>query len=143
MKIRLLLASLTLALAPLFSFAADSSPSELDDLMEQMNTPFRKLNRQITNASKNADSLAAVATMRERALEAMKLEPKRKAEVPAAEQAKFVADYQAGMKALVGQLDKLKAALEAGKNDEAAEILKSLKQSQEDGHKQFKKAKKK
>jgi len=143
MKIRLLLASLTIAFAPLFSFAADSSPSELDDLMEQINSAFRKLTRQVSNPAKNADSLAAVATMHERAVESAKLEPKRKAEMPAAEQAKFVADYQAGMKTFIGQLDKLKASLEAGKNDEAAEILKTLKQSQEDGHKQFKKAKKK
>lgn len=143
MKIRLLLASLTLAFAPLFSFAADSSPSELDDLMEQINTAYRKLTRQISNSAKNADSLTAVATMRERAVESAKLEPKRKAEVPAAEQAKFVADYQAGMKAFIADIDKLKAALEAGKNEEAAALLKTLKQAQEDGHSQFRKKKKK
>lgn len=143
MRLRLLLATFALTFAPLFSFAADSSPSELDDVMEQLNTAYRKLTRQVSNSARNADSLLAVATMRERAVDCMKLEPKRKADVPAAEQAKFVADYQAGMKTLVDQTDKLKALLEAGKNEEAAALVKELKQSQEDGHKQFRRAKKK
>lgn len=143
MKFRTLLATLLCCVAPLFTQAADSSPSELDDVMEQMNAAYRKLTRQISNPARNADSLVAIATLRDRSLEAVKLEPKRKADVPAAEQEKFVAAYQEGMKHFVEQVNKVEAALKADKNAEAAELLKTLKQGQEDGHKQFKRAKKK
>ena len=143
MKFRTLLATLLCCVAPLFTQAADSSPSELDDTMEQMNTAYRKLTRQISNPAKNADSLATIAPLRERSLEAVKFDPKRKADVPAAEQEKFVAAYQEGMKHFVEQVTKVEAALKADKNAEAAELLKALKQAQEDGHKQFKRAKKK
>ena len=144
MKIRALLAALlcSLVLPPVFA-AEDNSPSELDDWMEQMNTAYRKLTRQIADPPKNADSLKQIAAVRERATEAMKLEPKKKADIPAAGQAKFVADYQAMMKTFIADVDKLEAALKAGKNEEAAALVKTLKQAQEDGHKQFKRGKEK
>ena len=46
------------------------------------------------------------------------------------------------MKQFIGNIDKLEAALKAGKNAEAAELLKALKHDQEEGHKQFRKDKK-
>jgi len=143
MKTRVLPAALicSLVLSPIF--AEDSSPSELDDWMEQMNTAYRKLTRQIADPAKNVDSLKQIATIRDRATEAAKLEPKKKADIPAAEQAKFVADYQAKMKTFLADIDKLEAAVKAGKNEEAAALVKTLKQAQEDGHKQFKRGKEK
>ena len=141
MKIRILPTALLCLIAPMAAFAADDSPSELDDTMEQLNTAYRKLTRQVSNPARNADSLQAVATVRERAIEAMKMEPKKKADVPAAQQAKFVTDFRAKMKDFLAEVDKLEASLKAGKNDEAASVLKSLKQFQEDGHKEFKRGK--
>src|SRR3954465_1453923 len=129
--------------APVIHRAAEATTTELEDKMDDINTAYRKLNRQISDASKNADSLKQVAIIKQSAQAATKLEPIRKKEVPAGDQAKFMADYQAKMKEFVGNVDKLEAAFKANKNDEAAAILKQMKQDQEEGHKAFKKEKKK
>jgi len=42
------------------------------------------------------------------------------------------------MKELIGQLEKLDAALKAGRNDEAAKLVTDLKATQKAGHKEFK-----
>jgi cytochrome c556 len=143
MKIRLVIASLVCALAAgPFLIAADAE-TELGKKMEKMGGAFRALRRQITDASKNADSLAKLATIKENAMASAKLEPAMKADKPAAEQKKFVADYQAEMKKFIGQVEKVEAALKAGKNDEAAKLVDELGTAQKAGHKQFKKADKK
>jgi soluble cytochrome b562 len=111
--------------------------------MDELNAAYRKLGRQVADASKNADSLKQVAIMKENADASMKLEPALKKEIPAADQAKFVANYQAKMKEFVAEIGKLETALKAGKNDEAANLLKSMKKAQEVGHKEFRKDKKK
>lgn len=129
--------------APVIHRAAEATTTELEDKMDDINTAYRRLNRQVSDSSKNADSLKQVAIIKQNAQAAAKLEPMRKKEVPAGEQAKFMADYQAKMKDFIGTVEKLEAAFKANKNDEAAAILKEMKQDQEEGHKAFKKEKKK
>jgi len=146
MKIHSLLIPVACLVAGVLGFQtplnAASSETELEVKMDELNGAYRKLGRQVSDASKNADSLKQVAIIKETATASMKLEPKMKAEIPAGEQAAFVANYQSKMKEFVADIGKLEAALKAGKNDEAANLMKTLKQSQEDGHKQFKKKKK-
>lgn len=129
--------------APVIHRAAEATSTELEDKMDDINTAYRKLNRQVSDASKNADSLKQVAIIKQSAQAAAKLEPMRKKLVPAGEQAKFMADYQAKMKDFIGTIEKLETAFKANKNDEAAALLKEMKQDQEEGHKMFKKDKKK
>ncbi len=121
--------------------AAQKAHTPLEDQMEEINAAYRKLGRQVADAAKNADSLKQVAIIREHALAALKHDPKRKADVPAPEQAKFLSDYQAAMKAFVVTVDKLGAALTAGKNDVAVTVLQELKKAQEDGHRDFRRRK--
>ena len=106
--------------------------------MDVMGTAFRKLKRQVTDATQNAASLQLVATIRLGAEEAVKLVPAKAADVPAAERAKFVADYQVKMKDLLTTLEKLEVALRADKNDEAARLVAELGLMQKAGHKTFK-----
>jgi hypothetical protein len=146
MKIRILTITLACFLVPSLGIAAqDKGPKEpasaLDEQMEEINAAYRKLGRQIADPAKNADSLKQVAIIREHATASLKLEPKKKADLPAPEQAKFVAAYQDKMKAFVAEVGKLEAALKAGKNEDAAAVLKALKQAQEDGHKEFRRRK--
>jgi soluble cytochrome b562 len=141
MKLLLLSLALLSAGAPSVGFAAETTASPLDDHMEEINAAYRKLGRQIGDASKNADSLKQVALLRQHAMEAEKLEPKKKADLPAPDQAKFVEGYRAKMKDFLAELGKLEDALKAGKNQEAATALKALKQAQEDGHKEFRRRK--
>ena len=128
-----------------FSSAAaeESEETPLELKMEELNFAYRRLGRQISDASRNANSLERVATMRENAVAAMKLEPKLMQEIPAGDRAKFLADFHAGIEDLVADIDKVAAALKAGNNAEAAELLKVLKEDQKQGHEHFRKDKKK
>ncbi len=111
--------------------------------MEKMGGAFRALRRQIADPSKNADSLAKLATIRENAEASLKLEPAKKDEIPAAEQKKFVADYRAEMKKFLELVGKVEAALKANNNDEAGKLLTVMGDDQKKAHKMFKKDDKK
>src|ERR1035437_1494969 len=124
MRIRHLLLAALLMVPSAFLLRAESlkqppEVTELEDKMDVMGTAFRKLKRQMNDATQNAASLQLVATIRLVAEEAVKLVPAKAADVPAAERAKFVADYQVKMKDLLTTLEKLEVVLRADKNDEA------------------------
>ena len=123
--------------------ADDKEETELGDKMDKMGGAFRKLKRQVADASKNENSLKLVATIKESAAAALKLEPAMKADKPAADQAKFVEAYQAKMKEFNETVAKLEAALKAGKNDEAAKLVEAMGAAQKEGHKEFKRPDKK
>lgn len=123
--------------------AHDHEETELDDKMSTMNSAYRKLGRQINDASKNEDSLKLVGTIRKSAEEALKLEPARKADVAPADQEKFVANYRAGMKRFIAEVVKLEEALKANDNAAAAKLVDSMKAMQKEGHRDFKRQDKK
>src|SRR5258707_14380645 len=121
MKIRLLSATLICALAFVLGVRAEDAAkkedqTELGSKMEKISGAFRKLNRQISDATKNEDSLAQIAIIRENAEAGLKLEPAKKADLPADQQAKFVDDFHAKLKGFIADVGKLEAALKAGKN---------------------------
>ena len=139
MKIRVLLLTLVCSLAFGTGAYAANKETELGSKMEKMGGAFRALRRQINDASKNEDSLAKLKTIRDMAEASIKLDPAMKADKPAGDQAKFVADYQADMKKFLAKVDATMAALKAGKNDEAAKLCNELGDLQKAGHKQYKK----
>jgi soluble cytochrome b562 len=147
MKNRLLL--LTAAFALAFGPAVraqekkDEPETELGAKMEKISSAWRVAKRQLADPSKNADTLTKLATVKENMVAATKLEPDLKKSKPAAEQAKFVADYQTKMKEEIKKVDEIIALVKAGKNEEAAKLVGVVDQDQKDAHKQFKKAKKK
>ena len=130
MKIRSLLIALSLALAAGPAARADETP--LGERMEKMGGAFRALRRQITDASKNADSLAKVATIRKNAEESLKFDPALAKDQPADKRQKFIE--------LCG---KLEAALKANINAEAEKLCAAMGDAQKAGHKQYKKDDKK
>ena len=67
MKIRLTLLTVVFALAAGLVARAADAETELGGKMEKIGGAFRALRRQIADASKNADSLARVATIRQNA----------------------------------------------------------------------------
>ena len=114
-----------------------SAHSEIDVQMEEINVAYRRLGRQISDQSKNANSVQQAAVIQKYAKAAMELEPRMMADLPKAEQAKFLEAYRARMATFIDDVAKLEAALKSDKNAEAAEILGRLKQAQEEGHKEF------
>ena len=153
MNTRVLLFSLLCALPVATGLQAAEGPSHgaydhrggghkhtiLGDHMEKMGHAFRQLNRDIADPAKNAESLHQVAILRTNAEAASKLKPAMTADIPADQQAKFVASYQEQMKGLLADIEKLGAALQANNNTEAAALLKTLKHDQFEGHKKFRK----
>lgn len=150
MRTSFLLASLAFAA---FSLPVQAQPSpapaaaheetELDHKMEDMNGAFRKLRRQISDASANASSLELVAKLRKASEESAALIPAKAANLPEGDRARFVAAYETKMKEFIAEVDALKAALEAGKNEEAAALLSKLNNLQKSGHREFRVQKKK
>jgi hypothetical protein len=145
MKIRVLLFALisALAFAPVGLRAADDDQTELGAKMEKIGGAWRRVKAQITDASKNEDTLAKLATIKENMAAAAKLEPELAKSKSGAEKDKFVADYRAKMKEETEKLDKIIAAVKAGKNEDAAKLVGVVDQDQKDAHKAFKKPSKK
>jgi len=117
--------------------AQDEPKTPLGKKMAAMNTAMKAVGRQIDDPSKNASTLEQIAIIETNAKASLTLEPEKKAKIPAAEQAKFVSDYQAGMKKLLVVVDKMKAAVKAGNNAEASKLLDEMKGNQREGHKEF------
>lgn len=137
---RLLTLTLISALMPLSQVAAEGNDpgyTQLEEQMEEINVAYRRLGRQVTDATKNADSLTRAATIRQFATSALELTPKKAAELPESERAKFVAAYREKMKAFIGDVEKLEAALKANNNEEAERLLGLLRDAQEEGHRDF------
>ena len=145
MKIRLSLLALAGALlvAPVHLQAAEEPETELSNKMDAMGSAFRALRRQIKDPAKNEDSLTKLATIKENAQASLKLEPAKKTTLPAGEQKKFVADYQARMKEFVGLVDKVEKALKANNNAEAEKLVGAMADAQKKGHADFQKKKEK
>lgn len=146
MKIRLLLISLVTAAAVAVGLQAQTQKEEHTELgaaMENIGKSWRKAKGGVADSAKNADTLAALADVKKNMEEALKHEPAKKADIPAAEQAKFVADYQAKMKEEITKVDGIIAMVKAGKNADAAAAIGVVDQDQKDAHKAFKKQKKK
>jgi soluble cytochrome b562 len=145
MKIRLFLFAFisALALAPAGLRAADDDQTELGAKMEKIGGNWRKVKAQIADASKNDDTLAKLAVIKENMVAAQKLEPELAKSKSGAEKDKFVADYHAKMKEEIEKVDKIVALVKAGKNDEADKLVKVVDQDSKDAHKSFKKGKKK
>ena len=148
MKNRLLLLTAVCALAfgpAVYAQDAkkDEPETELGEKMDKLSSAWRVAKRQLPDASKNADTLAKLAIVKENMTAALKFEPALTKEKPAAERAKFVADYQAKMKEEIKKVDEVIALVKAGKNEEAQKAVGVIDQDQKDAHKQFKKAKKK
>lgn len=149
MKIRILLATLLCALAAAPGLraqepkaAAEKDPqTQLGAAMEKMNDAFKIIRKNIADSTKNQETLAAVAELRKHAEEALKFEPANKAKVPVADQPKFVADYQAKMKATIADIVKLEDTLKAGNNEEAGKVFAEIGKMQKEGHTEFRKKK--
>ncbi len=128
--------------------AADAAPkpkapkTALAKDMDKINKANRALGKQISDATKNDSSLELLATIHDAAVAASDEKPAFTADQPEADQAKFVADYQAKMKEFLGAVDKVIADVKAGDNATAAVDAKKLGMEERQGHKSFRKPEK-
>jgi len=121
--------------------AHKEAQTQLEVQMEDLNSVFRKLRRQIGDASQNTSSLELTGKLITLAEKAAKLAPAKADDVPAADRAKFIAGYQAGMDKLVKQFRTLEAALKEGNNAEAEQLLQKIASFQKEAHREFRRPK--
>ena len=135
----LALAVLTPVLPSLHAQDAAKKETELETAMGKMNGAFRKLRRQVSDATKSAENLELVAKLRAGAEESTKLIPALAAERPEAERPAFIAGYKKQMQEFLAALAPLEAALKANNTAEAEKLVAQLKDLQTKGHKAYKK----
>ena len=112
--------------------------TELGKSMEKISGAWRKLRRQVADPASNAASLELVATIQAAAEKALTLTPARIEDVPAADREKFAGHYRQGMKEFHAEIGKLAAALQAGDNAAAQELVRKIGDLQKAGHREFK-----
>jgi len=138
MKLKALLTILA-ALSLDFSIAARAAEEDtpLNKQMTAMNKSLRTLKRQISDAAKKDDNLALIGKMKANVAEAIKLEPKKTKDVPAAEKAAYVEKFKQELTELGKTYDQLEAAIKDGKTAEAKAIFDKISEQKEKGHKDF------
>ena len=138
MKLHRLFATVlaTAALA-LPAFAAEETP--LGEQMEKVSKALKAVSRAAKEGNVPKDLAAKVDDAKKAAEAGLKFEPAKTSEIPAAEKAKFLADYKASMQETIKTLDELKAAIEAGKTEDVTKSLEKLNSQKKDGHKKFQK----
>jgi soluble cytochrome b562 len=128
---------LALTLTRTAAAQSDADKTPLGLRMTAMNAALRQITAQVADPSKNASTLEQVAIFQTNATEAMTFKPEKLAEVAEGEQEKFVMDFQEGIKGLLVTVDSLKAAVEAGRNADAANIVEAMKAYQREKHPVF------
>jgi soluble cytochrome b562 len=122
--------------------AQEEKKTELEQRMDRMGKAFRKLRKQVADPAQNASSLQLLSTMDDAIKEALDLTPEKAEDVPADQRAKFVDDYKAGIKGMQDEFAKLRAALTAGKNDDATKIVAEIFDQEKKDHKEFRRPEK-
>jgi soluble cytochrome b562 len=121
---------------PTFARAEDDTPMGKE--MEKLSKALKAVNRNIGDAAQKDANLEKIAAAKAACEAAVKYEPAKTKDVPAADKAKFVDEFKASMVEVGKNLDALKAAVEAGKTDEAKGLIEKLNGQKKDGHKKFK-----
>ena len=122
-----------LSVAPGQALRADTP---LEKRMNQMRRSFKELKKAM-EAPVEVDKhkyLGWVADLKKAAEEAKTLEPEKTEKVPADEQKAFLDGYRSKMEEMIGQIDQLGQAIEAGKWAEAKSLIGQINQVQREGH---------
>ncbi len=115
----------------------DHEESPLYESMEAIDGPYRKLRRQIGDASKNTESLKLLATIQKGALAAMGMVPSKAETLPRSERAAFVLAYKRKMLELLGATLDVEAALLKPDNAAAKATYRKLGKLRREGHEAF------
>ena len=117
----------------------EGKETELQKHMEVIEAAMKKLRRSLPKSDQNAESLKQIADIQKAAKACVDLIPAMAATVPAGERDKFVAAYKKDMEAFIGEVGKMEQAVKDGKNDQAVEIHKKLKELEDTGHEKYNK----
>jgi soluble cytochrome b562 len=138
MKLKPLFTLLAACAIAVPAFAAADEDTPLGKEMEKVSKALKAINRNIADASAKDANLAKLAEAKAANVAALKYEPAKTKDVPAAEKAKFLSGYKAAMEAVGKDMDALKAAIEGGKTEDAKALLEKLNNAKKEGHKKYK-----
>ena len=133
----------SLLIAP---FLAASVPCHAEDegpktpLAQQMGgiaKDFRSLRKIVSNPAQKDAALQLVKDMEDHAAKAKGFEPAKAKNIPAADKAQFVADFQKQIDGLIADFQKLETAVNDGKSADAAALLDKIQGDKRAGHKKF------
>lgn len=136
MKFKYLLTLLAACALIVPAYAEEDTPMTKE--MEKLSKALKAVNRNLADASQKDANIAKIADAKAACAAAVKYEPATTKDVPAAEKAKYLADFKASMEEVGKNLDALKAAIEGGKMDDAKALMDKLNGQKKDGHKKFK-----
>jgi len=136
MKLKHLFTLLAACAIAVPAFAEEDTP--LSKEMEKISKALKAIKRNGVDAAQKDANLAKVADAKAANAAALKYEPAKTKDVPAAEKTKFLSGYKASMEEAGKTLDALKAAIEGGKTDEAKSLLEKLDSEKKEGHKKYK-----
>ena len=111
--------------------------TELAKQMEVIDEGMKKLRRTLRKADSNAESLEWIDKIEKASAKSKDLVPAMAAKIPEAERAKWVENYKKDMDVFIKAVGEMKAAVKAGKNDQAQEVYKTLKTHEDKGHEKY------
>ncbi len=121
---------------PSASLLADTPLGEQMDKMKVANRDLKAALEAPSDAGK-PEYLALVASLRAAAVASRDLVPVKADEVPAGERDAFLAGYRKAMDELVTLIDQLGKSITDGDWEGANKIMGLIKQSQREGHKEY------
>jgi len=136
MKIRTLLLACSLILSTFSLRADDDTP--LEKQMQIMARSMKQLSQQITDSTKQQESIMLLETLKKAASDSKGLDPRKTASIPQADREKFLTAYKAQMDKLSEAFNQIEEALKAGKYDQAKVQLATVGSIKKEGHSKFK-----
>jgi soluble cytochrome b562 len=98
----------------------------------------RQLTQQVTDSAQQQSSVDLIEKLKKAAQDSKSIDPRMVETVPAADKAKFLADYRAQMDKLSDAFTKIEEAVKAGNYNEAKSLLASVNFIKREGHEKFK-----
>jgi soluble cytochrome b562 len=136
MKLRITLLSLSLVLSSTALFGEEDTP--LEKQMQILARGMKQLSVQISDPSKNQDSVALIESLKQAAGISKELKPRKTASIPQADQEQFLTAYKAQIAKLSDAFSQIEEAIKAGKNDQAKTVLATICPIKKEGHSKFK-----
>jgi soluble cytochrome b562 len=117
---------------------AEEGGEALEGQMKILARGSRQLSQQITDPAQQQGTIILLEKLRKAALDSKAINPRKTAEVPQADQAKFLADYRTDLDELADAFSQIEEAVKAGQYDKAKSLLATVNSIKKEGHAKFK-----
>jgi len=117
---------------------AEEGNSSLEHQMKILAKGTRQLSQQVNDPAQQQSSVGLIEDLKKAAQDSKSIDPRMAETVPAADKAKFLADYRAQMDKLSDAFTKIEEAVKAGQYAEAKSLLASVNSIKREGHEKFK-----